>query len=313
MNLFRFLTLFLLILGSNVSAQTQSSDKPSLTIPEDLLKQITYAEGKSLRGSPTTAVPAGTQFCGPNSEMATDADKQEACTETAKVIASRYYCWKKKEQERTGSGRGLEVGDGHGTAEPESPPAKPLASQKSSWKMAGKAAEDALSSFNAKSDQEKNADCDKEVLFYHQCYCCQAQSQTHQTGQTCQIIELDTYSDLASVYSAGSGESDESAHFDQVERELLDETLETVLKESGYCLANPLDKGCPKNGNITDAASYARIPCPGCPYSALPTGWGSTYSIRRVGGNMYDPVSGCWNELVIRTDGYKKKTSDASN
>ena len=270
----------LAILSVPVDSWAQTS-KPT---GKDLVQQIVYAEGESFRGSPTSSVPAGTQYCGPNSEMGSDQDKQDAMTEMARVILRRQHC-------------GLPVGDGTGTANPKPLPAKPLKSQKSSWDMAGKAADKAQTEWDGKSKSDKDKECKSGALyFFHLCYCCVAVTDE---GKCVQSVEV-----------TGEG----AANSTELSYELS--TLITFGEEGqgdptgdigpGGCVlggnGSTGDCGCATTGNVTDAAAYSRIECPCCPHSKVPKWWGEAPQ-KSVGSNLYDPVTKCWRETKLRMGG----------
>lgn len=148
--------LLLWVAGSPVFAA------PSLVSTNpNYVAEIIYGEGASFRGAPTSTVPKGRQYCTTDKSMATDADKQEAFTEMAKVVIARQAC-------------NLRVGDGVGTARPKDGSTEQGPGAKSSWRMAKKAQEDANRWWDNLTDKEKKAQCTGGSLyFYHKCYCCE--------------------------------------------------------------------------------------------------------------------------------------------
>lgn len=250
----------------SVSAQ-QSLASQTKKLTEDINRQIVYAEGESFRGAPTSSVPAGTQFCGANSEMGSDQDKQDAFTDMARVNLRRAHC-------------GLTWGDGTGTARPKSPPPNPLPSQTSSWNMAGKAADKAQEEWDAKSDEEKDEECKKGALFFfHLCYCCAAGDNTN---PACDL------SSTSNANMIGEGQQSQSS--------------ESCFLPLPGTSTSSADCGCPKNGNNESAATYTRTPCPCCPHSDTPSWWGDAKT-STSGSNLYDPNSGCWRETKTRLGG----------
>jgi len=201
--------------------------------------------------------------------MATDAQKQDSFDKMAKAILTRKHC-------------GLSVGDGVGTAKPVDGSNKPGPGAKSSWSMAEKAAKKAEDWWNNLSDNEKKDLCEGGTCyFYHKCYCCEPDGDAPSHCQADSEVEA-------------LGEGIEIAQSNRFE-----------LKDDFYaCSIDPKAKGCPTTGHVV-AASYKKVPCPGCPYFNEPRFWKNRPNAPRItaGGNMNETLSKCWVEVVFMGGG----------
>ena len=265
----------LLSLVGIVALASSAWAKPPLDA--NTVAQIVYGEGASFRGSPTSTVPNGRQYCTANKDMATDAEKQDSFDKMAKAILARKAC-------------GLTVGDGVGTARPVNGATQSGPGAASSWAMATQAAANAETWWNGLTDKEKKDLCTGgDLYFFHKCYCCEPDGQN--TAQC-----SDQSEQIALVKTESETENSES---DFVSAEGAGTSGSKASDASG-CILDPLAKGCPNNGHVV-AASYKKVPCPACPYFDEPGFWKNKAGAPRTsaGTNMNDSLSGCWVEVLI--------------